>query len=49
MSETEGYKPILISTIVDTPAGKRIFKGYKPILISTIVDASMVVSCMQRL
>ena len=34
-----GYKPILISTIVDTPAGKRIFKiGYKPILISTIVD-----------
>ena len=34
-----GYKPILISTIVDMiAASTSIFAGYKPILISTIVD-----------
>ena len=33
-----GYKPILISTIVDIVNYQKFFKGYKPILISTIVD-----------
>ena len=34
-----GYKPILISTIVDRlKLSLKVVYGYKPILISTIVD-----------
>ena len=35
-----GYKPILISTIVDFLPLSCCVYGYKPILISTIVDST---------
>ena len=39
-NNSHGYKPILISTIVDLKLLKNTVKGYKPSLISTIVDKS---------
>ena len=49
MVEVRGYKPILISTIVDpVPTFGRV-EGYKPILISTIVDIAGLIKWVLRL
>ena len=41
-----GYKPLIISTIVDSRKKLTDIIGYKPLIISTIVD---VVAVLQRL
>ena len=38
MITDEGYKPFIISTIVDSIDGNDPAAGYKPFIISTIVD-----------